>query len=97
MPTIVDILSEKPERLPEWLAGDSPPTFDRGTFFASRTVYYPGSGNDGQSVKFCALSHAAHTFVFVDRGVDRETIASYSDIVALHRGFRALAADVHCT
>ena len=64
VPTIiVDILSEKPERLPKWLAGDSPPTFDRETFFDSRTVYYPGSGNDGQPVKFCALSRAAHTFV----------------------------------
>ena len=73
-PTIVDILSRDPEPLPEWLDSDSIPTFDREKFFASRTVYYPGSGNDGQPVKFCALSRAAHTFVFVDRGVDRETI-----------------------
>ena len=48
VPTIVDILSCNPEPLPEWLAGDSPPTFDRKTFFASRTVYYPRSDKDEQ-------------------------------------------------
>ena len=48
--TIVDILSRNPEPLPEWLASNSPPTFDRKTFFTSRTVYYPGSGTDDLAV-----------------------------------------------
>ena len=74
-PTIVDILRHNPQPLPEWLAGDRPPRFDRKTFFGSRTVYYPGSGDDGQPVKLCALSHAAHTFVYVDQGVEQETLA----------------------
>ena len=52
----------------------NPPRFDRKTFFVSRTVYYPGSGEDGQPVKLCALSHAAHTFIYVDHGVDRDTL-----------------------
>ena len=73
-PTIVDILSRDQEQFPEWLASDSLPTFDRKTFFASRTVYYPGSGCDGHPVKLCALSHAAHTFLFVDQGVEWEKI-----------------------
>ena len=64
--TIVDILRRAPEPLPGWLDGDSPPRFDRETFSASRTVYQPGSGDDGQSVKPCALSHAAHNFICVD-------------------------------
>ena len=84
-PTIVDILSRNPEPLPEWLASDSP-TFDRKTFFASRTVYYPGSGCDGHPVKLCALSHAAHTFLFVDRGVEREKIVEYLE--DRKKGFR---------
>ena len=74
MPTIVDILRSDPEPLPVWLAG-GPPQFNREKFFASRTVYYPGSGNDGQPVKLCALAHAAHTFLYVDQGVERETLA----------------------
>ena len=73
--TIVDVLQRNPEPLPEWLNADNPPRFDRTTFFASRTVYYPGSGDDGQPVKFCTLSRAAHTFIYVDQGVPRKTLA----------------------
>ena len=74
MPTIVDILRRDPEPIPAWLDTDGPPRFDRAAFFASRTVYYPGSGDDGQPVKLCALSRAAHTFIYVDYGVDRSTL-----------------------
>ena len=74
VPTIVDILGRDPEPLPEWLDGDKPPHFDRETFFASRTVFYPGSGDDGQPVKLCALSHAAHSFIYVDQAVDQDTL-----------------------
>ena len=84
--TIVDILRRDPEPFPEWLASDSP-CFNRKNFFASRTVYYPGSGDDGQPVKLCALSHAAHTFIYVDQGISRDTL-----LERLHdpeQGFRA--------
>ena len=77
IPTIVDFLRRDPEPLPEWLASDSPPRFDRKNFFRSRTVYYPGSGGDGQPVELCNLSHAAHTFIYVDQGVERETLAQW--------------------
>ena len=72
--TIVEVLGNDREQLPEWLAGDNPPRFDREQFFASRTVYYPGCGFDGQPVKLCALAHAAHTFVYVDYMVTQEQI-----------------------
>ena len=74
--TIVEVLGNDQEPLPEWLAGDNPPRFDREQFFASRTVYYPGCGVDGQPVKLCALAHAAHTFVYVDYGIKQEVIAA---------------------
>ena len=74
-PTIVDILSRNPEPLPEWLDSDSIPTFDREKFFASRTVYYPGSGiDDGGPVKLYNRSHAAHTFLYVDQSFKWKTI-----------------------
>lgn len=73
---IVEVLGNDREQLPEWLAGDNPPRFDRAQFFASRTVYYPGCGDDGQPVKLCALAHAAHTFVYVDYGIKQEGIAA---------------------
>lgn len=74
MPSIVEILRRDPEPLPEWLATPSPPRFGREAFFASRTVYYPGSGDDGQPVKLCALSHSAHCFVYVDQAVSLHTL-----------------------
>lgn len=74
-PTIVNVLGHNPEPLPEWLANDNPPRFDRDNFFGSRTVYYPGYGDDGQPVELCNRSHAAHTFAYVDHGVGRDTLA----------------------
>ena len=65
MLTIVEMLNMDPEPLPEWLHR-CPSRFSRSDFFGSRTVYYPGSGNDGQPVSLCARSHAAHTFIYVD-------------------------------
>ena len=76
MPTIVEILRRDPEPLPQWLTNQSPPRFNRETFFASRTVYYPGSGDDGQPVKLCAQSHAAHSFIYVDQAVDWDTLCN---------------------
>ena len=67
-PTIEGRLGRDPEPLPEWLDGTDPPRFDRGAFFASRTVYYPGSGEDGHPLRLCNRSRSAHCFVYVDHG-----------------------------
>ena len=44
---LIAVLQQDPEPFPEWLRELSP-AFDRAAFFGSRTVYYPGSGADGQ-------------------------------------------------
>ena len=72
--TLVDALERDPEPLPDWLRA-APRAFSRAEFFGSRTLYYPGSGDDGQPVSLCARAHAAHAFVYVDYGVGRETIS----------------------
>ena len=70
---LVTMLKQDPERLPNWL--QRPPRgFHRASFFGGRTVYYPGSGNDGHPVSVCARAHAAHAFVYVDYGVSREAV-----------------------
>ena len=74
-PTIVNVLGRNPEPLPRWLANDNPPRFNRDNFFGSRTVYYPGYGDDGQPVELCNRSHAAHTFIYVDHEVGRDALA----------------------
>ncbi|HHQ40677.1 MAG TPA: hypothetical protein ENK20_00085, partial [Chromatiales bacterium] len=43
-------------------------------FFASRTVFYPGSGLDGHSVELFGSAHACHCFVQVDYSVTRERL-----------------------
>ena len=70
---LVTVLQQDPEPTPEWLKTPSP-GFDRASFFGSRTVYYPGSGNDGQPVSLCSRAHAAHAFVYVDYGVSMSDI-----------------------
>lgn len=76
MPTLIEALKkyQYERRVPEWLRGTNAPAFNRQLFFASPTVYYPGSGFDGQPVRLCSLSHAAHTFVYVDYGIDEASI-----------------------
>jgi hypothetical protein len=63
------------EPMPAWLAEfDANAAFDRWQFFASRVVYYPGSGFDGHPVKLFGATHWAHCFVYVDYGVSAEAL-----------------------
>ena len=77
MPSLIEALQEYAEPLPEWLEGDV--AFDRKRFFSSRTVYYPGSGDDGQPVRLCARSRAAHAFVYVDYAVSEDRVKAHID------------------
>ena len=79
---LADILRNDLERYryPDWLRNFSTETkFNRSEFFSSRTVYYPGSGVDGQPVKLCCLAHAAHAFVYVDYMFQRQEIEEIID------------------
>jgi hypothetical protein len=61
--------------MPGWLERFNPgAAFGREQFFASRVVYYPGSGTDRQPVKLFGSTHSAHCFVYADYGVDRPTV-----------------------
>ena len=88
---LVTALSQDPEPLPEWLKQPETSPFDRENFFGQRTVYYPGWGNDGEPVRVCAQSHAAHTFIYVDYGVSMSVIRDRLHGIGDHgfRGYRA--------
>ena len=63
------------ELCPKWLLGFHPDdAFDRHSFFNSRVVYYPGSGNDGHAVKCFGSTHSAHCFVYADYMVEQSRI-----------------------
>ena len=49
-------------------------TFDRGSLFGSRTVYYLSPGNDGRPVSVCARPHEADAFVYVNYGVSMQDV-----------------------
>ena len=85
--TVVEYLKQNPEPLPEWLRQSSP-KFDRESFFNTRTVYYPGAGNDGEPVRICAQSHAAHTFIYVDYDVSIGEVHDRVQGVVHNEGFQ---------
>lgn len=63
------------ENLPAWLQAWQPSKKIAVTdFFASRVVFYPGSGTDGQPVAFFGSGHLAHCFVYADYGMTREHV-----------------------
>ena len=73
--TPVHSLRPDAEPLPAWLRDFTPGGgFDRQEFLSSRTVYYPGSGSDGQPLRLFAQPAAAHCFIYVDCGLERQTI-----------------------
>ena len=57
-----------PEPMPEWIVGEQEPKRLLAALLASRTVFYPGSGTDGQPTKLFGGAHAAHSFVYADYG-----------------------------
>ena len=73
---IIEELRKNPEPLPEWLRGTDL-RFNRENFFASRTLYYPGSGTDGFPIRVCSIAHAVHTFVYVDFWHTAESIEEH--------------------
>ena len=90
--SLVTTLQQSPESLPQWLQQPSR-AFDRASFFGSRTVFYPGSGDDGHPVSVCARAHAAHAFTYVDYRVSQQTLAE-----RLHgfegQGFRGYSVEL---
>ena len=65
MPTMRDYLREhREEPTPAWLVNDN---ITLRNFFTSRTVFYPGAGDDGHAVAVFNASHTAHCFVYVDK------------------------------
>lgn len=88
-----DVLRADPEPMPDWLARFRPG--DRiawSDFSASRVVYYPGAGTDGQPVAVFGGAGAAHCFLFVDYGLERRAVERELDHPAHgFMGYRSLA------
>jgi hypothetical protein len=80
------------EAIPRWLVEWAP---EAGSpleaFFASRVVFYPGSGTDGQPVEFFGMRHLAHCFVYVDYGVSCDDFArELADDGHPYMGYRSI-------
>lgn len=63
MGAMIDYLRRYEEPMPDWLATGR---VTLENFFESRTVFYPGAGNDGQAISVFNRSRTAHCFVYAD-------------------------------
>lgn len=90
--TLTEFLKKMAESCPPWLSNFTPDTrFDAKQFFASRVVFYPGSGHDGHAVKAFGSAHAAHCFVYVDYDLPQSSIEAALDHPLEHfRGYRTI-------
>ena len=69
-----DYLSDNnKEMTPDWLKnhkkGDR---LDFEQIFKTKSVFYPGCGDDGRAIKLFSRAHAAHLFYYVDSGLKPE-------------------------
>lgn len=93
MVTLREFLAGVAESCPEWLSALRPdervhPAMILRHFMASRIVYYPGSGYDGDPVAAFNASRAAHCFVYVDYLTAQTALRDELQ----HRGFRDYAS-----
>jgi hypothetical protein len=91
--TLYEYLQRQGEHLPGRLAQLKPgDPFSRDQFFASRVVFYPGSGTDGHPVKLFGSTHSAHSFVYADYGKTQPVLeAKLGHHQHGFRGYHALA------
>ena len=75
--TPAEYFSADKEYMPLWLAnhkkGDKVNILE---LLNSRLVYYPGAGTDGSPIRTFNIAHAAHVFVYVDYGYNKQKIDS---------------------
>jgi len=70
--SIVNYLRRQPEKMPDWLLNyKKGKRIEFKTIMASRVVYYPGSGFDGQPVATFNEGLYAHVYLYVDYGVEQ--------------------------
>lgn len=67
---MINYLSEQRDDCPEWLIRED---YSLTNFFGSRTVCYPGTGEDGTPIEVFNRSHSAHCYFFIDQAYSRIT------------------------
>jgi len=72
---IYQALCDQAQRVPRWLMDYKPgDAFPRQAFFASRILFYPGSGTDGQPIRYFGQAHAVHCYVYADYDFPEESV-----------------------
>lgn len=83
--SMIEYFSKDREAMPSWLENFEIGQKVRvGDIFRSRIVYNPGAGFEGAPIRTFNASHAAHTFVYVDYGFNKETVDSELSDGAFH-------------
>ena len=76
---MIKFLSAMKEETPAWLLNHKPgDRIDLAEIMKSRSVAYPGSGDDGRAIKLFSQTHAAHVFFYMDpSGPSDTTLRGY--------------------
>ena len=90
MTSMVDYLSKFREPAPTWLEEED---YSLRNFFASRTVFYPGSGMDGHPIAIFDASNSAHCYLFVDQRYSAPNLIR--QIGNLHIGYHIVFENHH--
>ena len=88
---ISSYLSEFEEYEPYWLRRfkeGKPVSFSE--IMSGRTAYYPGSGYDGTLIKVGNMSHAVHSYLYVDYGIGKKDLISHLATPNCIRGYHSI-------
>lgn len=73
----IGYFSNEKEPLPLWLENHQKgERVDISELLNSRIIYYPGARTDGSPIRTFNSAHAAHVFLYVDYGLNRDEIES---------------------
>lgn len=79
------------EELPQWLKEYwQGKEFSFSNIISGRVGYYPGSGFDGTLVKVGNMSHSVHSFLYVDYGIEKETMINHLSKPNSIRGYHSI-------
>ena len=71
----IEYFSKDKENLPAWIKNHKKgEKIDFSKLLASRIVYYPGSALEGSPIHVFNCAHAAHVYLYIDYGYEKEMI-----------------------
>jgi hypothetical protein len=89
--SISSYLSQFEEEMPMWLMDyGKEKKLSFSDIMSGRVGYYPGSGYDGTLIKVGNMSHAIHSFLYVDYGISKKNLICHLEQPNSIRGYHSV-------